>query len=238
VGLPLNRRVADCVSRGALIGALGLMVMFGSWPSVAAAHPLDEYLQAIYVTLAADGVTLELDLTPGVLVAPQVVALIDTDGDGSISEGEGQAYAQAVLGGVLLEVDQQRDALTVTKMELPPMLTLRAGAGTIRLEAAATAGSGGSPILLGPGSHQVLVRNTHEPVKSAYQATAVLERAGEIEVAQQRRDELQHSLQVDYSVTPLAQPDPGPVDGAGAWSLGRPIEQQRWLLDTLYQPSR
>jgi ABC-type nickel/cobalt efflux system permease component RcnA len=230
--------VAGRVSRGALISALGLLVMFGSRPAVAAAHPLDEYLQAMYVMLAADGVTLELDLTPGVLVAPQVVALIDTDGDGAISEGEGQAYAHAMLGDVLLEVDQQRDALTVTKMELPPMLTLRAGAGTIRLEAAATAESGGSPIPLGPGSHQVFVRNTHEPVKSAYQATAVLERAGEIEVAQQRRDELQHSLQVDYSVTSLARPDPVPVDGSGAWSLGRPIEQLRWLVDTLYQPTR
>ena len=68
----------------------------------------------MYVTVAPEGVTIELDLTPGVLVAPQVVALIDTDGDGKLSEAEGRAYARAVLDDVLLKVDKRRYPLTVT----------------------------------------------------------------------------------------------------------------------------
>jgi hypothetical protein len=40
------------------------------------------------VTLGADGVGVELEMTPGVLVAPQVIALIYSDGDGQITEIE------------------------------------------------------------------------------------------------------------------------------------------------------
>jgi hypothetical protein len=47
--------------RAALIAVVGLLASLGPRPSVAAAHPLDEYLQATYVTLAPDGLTVELD---------------------------------------------------------------------------------------------------------------------------------------------------------------------------------
>jgi len=50
---------------------------------------MDEYVQNTYIDLAPDRTTLEVNLTPGVLVAPEVVALIDADGDGEFSEAEG-----------------------------------------------------------------------------------------------------------------------------------------------------
>lgn len=73
----------------------------------AAAHPLDEYVQNTYIDLAPDRTTLEINLTPGVLVAPQVAALIDADGDGDISGAEGEAYANVMLRDVALEVDDE-----------------------------------------------------------------------------------------------------------------------------------
>jgi hypothetical protein len=59
------------------------------------AHPLDEYLQALYLQLGTDRIGVELDLTLGVLVGPQVVSLIDSNGDGQISQDEAQTRLAA-----------------------------------------------------------------------------------------------------------------------------------------------
>src|SRR5215212_3303285 len=83
---------------------------------------------------APDRTTLELNLTPGVLVASEMVALIDSDGDGEISETEGDAYANEVLRDVSLEVDGEPQPLTLTSSQFPTPLDIRAGMGTIRLQ--------------------------------------------------------------------------------------------------------
>src|SRR3954470_5095772 len=99
----------------------------------ALAHPLDVYLQATYITVAPTQIVVELDLTPGVLVAPQALAALDTDGDQQITDVESQAYAVTVLHDVVLQVDGQPLALAVTKIDMPTYLALQAGYGTIRV---------------------------------------------------------------------------------------------------------
>jgi nickel/cobalt transporter (NicO) family protein len=229
------------VSRRVVLLALGaLLAVLCAWPepSVALAHPLDEYLQALYVTLASDRVELELDLTPGVLVAPQVVALIDSDGDGQISEGEARAYARRVLSEVRVKVDQQPYGLVPTAVVVPPMLNLTAGAGLIHLEAAAV-GPDGTGIPPRPaGAHRVSVWNGHAPVKSTYQSAVVLQRAGEIEVRQQSRDDLQQRLRVDYSVVAPASADAGAAPAIQPPASGTPSAPQQWMLDALAQPAQ
>ena len=54
----------------------------------ACAHRLDEYLQATLLAPDRDGVGVELRLTPGVAVLPQVLPLIDRNSDGRISAEE------------------------------------------------------------------------------------------------------------------------------------------------------
>jgi hypothetical protein len=75
---PGRRDWARLLARG-VAGLLVLAAALGWRPPLAAAHPRDEYLQALYLTLGADGVTVELALSPGVRVAPQMVAVIDED---------------------------------------------------------------------------------------------------------------------------------------------------------------
>ena len=121
------------------IGLLGLIRLLISvlLPAKEAAHPLDEYVQNTYIDLTLDRTTLELNLTPGVLVAPEMVALIDTDGDGEISETEGEAYANDVLRDIFLEVDDEPQPLTLASSQFPTPLDISAGLGTIRLQVAA-----------------------------------------------------------------------------------------------------
>src|SRR5579871_6163156 len=71
----------------------------------AGAHRLDEYLQATLIAVTKDRVQAEMRLVPGVAVFPIVLAAIDTDHDGIISEAEKQAYAERVFRDLSLSVD-------------------------------------------------------------------------------------------------------------------------------------
>lgn len=224
-----------------LVGLLGLICLLTSVllpAKEAAAHPIDEYLQNTYIDPAPDRTTLELNLTPGVLVASQVVALIDTDGDGEISETEGDAYVNDyVLRDIALEVDGDPQPLTLVDGSFPTPLDMSAGMGTIRLHVAAEAPAGT------PGDHSLSFRNDHEPVKSKYLVNA-FKKSSEVEIAQQDRDKLQHTIRVDYTVTPEASS--AVSDGAAAstedvgadvGTTGDVSERAQWLASYLYEPA-
>jgi nickel/cobalt transporter (NicO) family protein len=183
-----------------LVGLLGLIWLLAATLSAqeeASAHPIDEYVQNTYIDPAPDRTTLELNLTPGVLVAPEVVALIDADEDGEISETESEAYANEVLRDISLEVDDEPQPLTLASSQFPTPLDMSAGLGTIRLQVAAEAPEGV------PGDHSLSFRNDHQPVNSKYLVNA-FETAGEVKIAQQDRDELQNGIRVDYTTASAA----------------------------------
>lgn len=195
-----------------LVGLLGpIWLLAATLPAQeASAHPIDEYVQNTYIDLAPDRTTLQIDLTPGVLVAPEVVALIDADGDGELSEAEGEAYAEnAVLRDVSLAVDGEPQPLTLVDSSFPTPLDMGAGMGTIRLQVAAEAPSGG------PGDHMLSYRNDHKPVNSRYLVNA-FETAGGVEISHQDRDELQNGIRVDYTTASDAPATSGGAADASA----------------------
>ena len=222
------------------IGLLGLICLLISVllpAKEAAAHPLDEYVQNTYIDLAPDRTTLELNLTPGVLVAPEVVALIDADGDREISEAEGEAYANDyVLRDIALEVDGETQPLTILDGSFPTPLDMSAGLGTIRLHVAAEAPEGV------PGNHSLSFRNDHQPVNSKYLLNA-FKNSGEVEIARQDREKLQHAIWVDYVVSPEASATSDAVAastedvGADAGTTGGVSDQAQRLTRYLYGPA-
>src|SRR5262245_9739943 len=94
---------------------LTIVVVLLAFPVPAAAHRLDEYLQATRISVSVDRVMFEIDLTAGVEVAPKILALIDADRNGDISLAEGETYARAVLRSVTLEIDDQPRPVTLVK---------------------------------------------------------------------------------------------------------------------------
>ncbi|MDQ3638394.1 MAG: sulfite exporter TauE/SafE family protein [Actinomycetota bacterium] len=215
-----------------LVGLLGpIWLLAATLPAQeASAHPIDEYVQNTYIDLAPDRTTLQIDLTAGVLVAPEVVALIDTDGDGEISEAEGASYANdAVLRDVSLAVDGEPQPLTLVDSSFPTPLDMKAGMGTIRLQVAAGAPSGG------PGDHTLSYRNDHQPVNSRYLVNA-FETAGGVEISHQDRDELQNGIRVDYTTASDAPATSGGAANASADAAGTSIpERQQRLVGYLYE---
>jgi len=131
----------------------------------ASAHPTDEIVQQIYLTPAVSGLTVRLDLTPGVLVAPQFARAIDADGDGTLTTAEIDAHVAAVRSAVTAQVDGRPVGLTPTQRSYPAVDLLAAAGGTITLEWTG---------VLPADAHQVVVADRYEPGEKSTVQMSVL----------------------------------------------------------------
>jgi len=172
------------------------------------AHRRDEYLQAARIAIDPGGVQLELDLTPGIALAEAIIADIDRNRDGSLSQDEQRAYAGLVVTALTLEVDGSPVRAHLAATSFPDAEAMRRGEGTIRLQSTATLPR------LSMGPHQLLFRNSHHPVSSVYLANALVPRSDAVAVTGQRRDGDQTQLTIDYVL------GPAPATSTAAWLLG------------------
>ena len=137
---------------------------------------------------------LEIDLTAGVAVAPEVFASIDTDRDGQISDAEGDAYARQMLRSVMLSVDGRPAPVTLIEIRFPQFREMSLGVGTIQVRATANVSATGA------GRHQISYLNTHRSEGSVYLVNALIPADPRIQIAGQQRDPAQHRLTLDYTV--------------------------------------
>jgi hypothetical protein len=174
--------------------ALSLVVLVLALPAPAAAHRLDEYLQATRVGIERDRINVDIDLTPGVSIAGRVTGWIDRNADGEISSTESAAYGRQVLGSLAMSVDGEIVPLNALDAQAPTIAEMAMGLGTIRVRASGIIPSRGS------GPHQLTIINTHHPDVSVYLANALVPSDRGIEILKQRRTADQHSLTIEYDV--------------------------------------
>src|SRR5580698_3692791 len=98
------------------------------------AHRIDEYLQATIVSLQTNEAQASMRLIPGVMVAPSVIAAIDSNHDGVFSASEKQAYAQRVLGDLSITIDGKRVLPQSLSWSFPEPAQMREGLGEIQIE--------------------------------------------------------------------------------------------------------
>jgi hypothetical protein len=189
--------------RMGVIALLALSLVGG-----AAAHRLDEYLQATLIGVTQDGIDVEIQLTPGVAMLPALMAVIDRDRDGRISSGEQRAYVGRVVRDVELQVDGAPAPLSLIESRFPTLEAMREGLGTIgiRLRAAR-------------GGHEVRFENRHLPQVSVYLVNCLAAPSDGLVVRRQERDEAQRSIEFEYSFSA------GAVTGARAAGIAGPF----WL---------
>jgi hypothetical protein len=159
------------------------------------AHRLDEYLQATRVSVATNRIDLSIDLTPGVAVADQVLAVIDQDGDGRVSGDESTAYAQRVLTDIRIGLDGKVLALSLADASFPALHEVKGGTGVIRIKATAPVGQ------LSVGSHAFSFTNAHLPAISVYLVNALVPKDRTIKITKQTRDEIQKGYRLEFSVS-------------------------------------
>jgi hypothetical protein len=167
----------------------------------ATAHRLDEYLQATRLGIDIGRVDVEMDLTPGVSVASNVFGWIDTNGDGRISQAEGEAYARAVFRSAVLKADGAPMPVKFEEASFPTLEEMSRGVGAIRLRAFAAIPRAA------PGRHQISFLNMHRPQGSVYLVNVLVPQNRRLQIGEQRRDVAQHWLDLDYTVSGDAPQD-------------------------------
>ena len=230
----VNRRLKYLLS-------LTLTILLLTQPSPPAnAHPLDEFYQVTFISVGSEQISLTVELYTGVLVAPQVIELIDTDADELFSAAEQQAYAQRFIDDISLNMDAVAVPVAIERVEFPPLLELQAGVGVIRMFLAGDI-SGAAP-----GPHQIFYENNHFPDRGVYIVSAVSADAQAAEIARQEPDVFQKSVNlavtlhdagspVESSGPVIEEPAPPPAPEPVELPTGAPTEGQRWLTGYLYQ---
>ena len=159
------------------------------------AHRLDEYLQATRISVATNRIDLAIDLTPGVAVASQLLAVIDKDRDGQISDEEWAAYSQLVLKNIRVELDEKTLTLGLVDTSFPALIEVKGGTGIIHIKATAVVGQ------LATGTHALRLTNSHLPAISVYLVNALVPKAPTIKITRQTRDELQKDYCMEFRVS-------------------------------------
>jgi hypothetical protein len=195
--------------------------------AVVDAHRLDELLQAARVAISPTSVVVHLDLTPGVALAPEVIARVDGDGDGRVSPLEAEAYARAVMRDLDARLDGIQLPLSLKRVEVPTTEEMLGGVGTVRLELAGETGR------TAPGHHVFELRNLHQPEASAYLANALLPDSADVTILRQERDPTQQQFCLHFEMH--ARDDAS----AALWLLGGSavlLTHARWRVGWRRRP--
>jgi hypothetical protein len=139
---------------------------------------------------------VELRLTPGIAILPGLMAVIDQDHDGRISQAEAQAYAARVLQDVELRVDGVPAPLSLVESDFPTLDAMREGLGAIVIK-----------MRTERAGHELRFENRHLPQISVYLVNCLTDPSDGLVVRRQVRDEAQKSIEFEYSFGGKA---PGP----------------------------
>ena len=172
--------------------AAGLFLLLSPRTS---AHRMDEYLQAALVGIGPDAVSLDLALTPGSGVAEGIVRLMDADGDGKLSEGEGREYAVGMARDLVVELDGRRLLSPEPVFQFAELESMREGTATSRLVWTFNF----SPMK--PGEHRLALRIRHLSGASVYLANALKPDSSEVAILGQARSTNQSELTVRFEVS-------------------------------------
>jgi hypothetical protein len=159
--------------------------------SVALAHRLDEYLQATILSVEKDHIDASMRLIPGIAVSASVIASIDSNGDGVLSQAEQRTYAERVLADLSLTVDGKRLKPRMVSADFPQVERMRDGLGEIHIEYTADLPAGGL-------KRRLVLENHDQDRKSVYLVNCLVPTDHDIRIVSQSRNEQQSLYQLDY----------------------------------------
>ena len=178
-----------------LLAAHSLTLLLWLWlGTIASAHRLDEYLQATLVVIAPHDIRLQINFTPGVEVANKVLALLDRDGDGTISAREKASYAQSLQHDLAVQIDRHPVKLNLTASSFDEPGELRTGSGLIQLEYQV------QPSPAAPGLHHLTLENRHLAELSVYLFNAAKPRSDSVRIISQKRNQNQSTGEIAFTL--------------------------------------
>jgi hypothetical protein len=197
-------------------GTFGAAVLLAS--SIAQAHQLDETLVGSLILLSPARISVQVDITPGALLARDVHALIDLDRDGTISPAEETALGQQWSKQARVEMDGAAASLRAVSSEVPDLETLLSGNGIIRI-------LGVVDVTQDAGNHAFSFENGSNMPNSVFTVNALKPADDQIRIVRQDRDIRQQAYSVQYEVA-------GPA--ASAWTRSFGLS---WLWGLMILPA-
>jgi len=176
----------------------------------AGAHRLDEYLQGTLLSVDNNRLEASMRLTPGVAVFPFLIAEMDSDGNGAISEAEQHAYAVRVLRDLWIASDGRRLTPRLVSVQFPALAEMKEGRGEIRLDFSADLPAGGR-------NRNLTIENHHESRISAYQVNCLVPRDPGIRIVAQTRNYSQSVYRLEYEAAGVASDSFQFVSGGLVW---------------------
>lgn len=202
---------------------IAAITIFLSIEASGLAHRLDEYLQATLISVEKDHIHASMRLVPGVAVAATLLADMDTNGDGVLSESEQRAYSERVLQDLSLSVDGHRLSPRLLSVIFPKPDEMREGLGEIQIEFTAD---------LPPGApdRKLVFENHHKSRIAAYLVNCLVPRDKDIRIKAQDRNELQSFYELEYvQVSAGSNPPSIKSAGAGNWFRGMLAQAPFWF---------
>lgn len=133
-------------------------------------------------------------LIPGILVSSSVIAAIDSNGDGVLSRGEQQAYAERVLSDVSITIDGKILPPKLVAWSFPEPAQMRAGIGEIHVDYTMDLPYGGP-------NRTLILANHHLSRTSVYLMNALVPQDRNLRILAQKRNERQSIYELDYQQT-------------------------------------
>jgi hydrogenase/urease accessory protein HupE len=164
--------------------------------TAAFAHRLNEYLEATTVSLSRGKVFLELRLTPGVAIAPDVLKKIDQNGDNRMEESEQRTYLAQLGNDFLLTLDGNVTDIMAVSYSFPTVENMQKGIGDIIIDYEANIDKHGS-------LHQLKLANKHYSTIAVYLVNCLLPADTTIHVIDQIRNANQSNYQLDFAMGPV-----------------------------------
>lgn len=171
--------------------ALSAFIWLALTATSVSAHRLDEYLQGTILSVAKDRLDAEITLTPGVAIFPALIATIDLDADGVISEAERHAYAERVLSDLSVSIDGHALQPHLTSAEFAPIGEMKEGRGEIRIAFYSNLPRGGA-------NRKLIFENRHESGIAAYQVNVLVPRDPDIRIVGQNRNYSQSVYELNF----------------------------------------
>ncbi|WP_433970959.1 HupE/UreJ family protein [Tunturiibacter lichenicola] len=197
----MNRRLISL----ALLGMVSLP---------ARAHRIDEYLQATIFSIESGSLKTTMRLVPGVAVARDVIATIDSNHDGVLSNEEQHRYAQRVLTDLQVEEDDRRLPLYLLSATFPSVDLMKQGTGEIELTFS-------SELSVSRGEHLLKFANHHRSDISVYLVNSLVPQDKDLVLGTQSRNQSQSFYQVTFTQATGARSKGSIWSGfGGAFRLG------------------
>jgi hypothetical protein len=166
-------------------------------PSALLAHRLEGLEQSSLVDVQPDGIAVQVTLALGADIAPRIAALLDPNGDDTVSPEELAAWNQNFLAAQSIALDGKSLPLQHRSTQHSSLAEMRRnpeGHAEIRMGFIAPTGTVAS------GPHSVTHKNGFAPIPATYQAHGIMPKSPAVSITKHTRRNEEREITLEFAI--------------------------------------